>query len=73
MLEMAPKVVVEIIMKSVEGRKSVCKIVGDFRLPDQAGIDGGKYLLLNNLTCHVSFLKEVINEAKSVSLSSFQD
>ena len=60
------KVVVEIIKESVEGRKSEGKIVEILGFPDQAGIDMLSIIKQFDLPCE--FSKEVINEAKSVSL-----
>lgn len=60
------KVVVEIIKESIEGRKSKGKIVEILGFPDQAGIDMLSIIKQFDLPCE--FSKEVINEAKSVSL-----
>ena len=60
------KVVVEIIKESIEGRKSEGKIVEILGFPDQAGIDMLSIIKQFDLPCE--FSKEVINEAKSVSL-----
>ena len=60
------KDVVEIIKESVEGRKSEGKIVEILGFPDQAGIDMLSIIKQFDLPCE--FSKEVINEAKSVSL-----
>ena len=60
------KVVVEIIKESVEGRKSEGKIVEILGFPDQAGID--MLSIIKQFDLPYEFSKEVINEAKSVSL-----
>ena len=60
------KVVVEIIKESVEGRKSEGKIVEILGFPDQAGID--MLSIIKQFDLPSEFSKEVINEAKSVSL-----
>lgn len=60
------KVVVEIIKESIEGRKSEGKIVEILGFPDQAGID--MLSIIKQFDLPSEFSKEVINEAKSVSL-----
>ena len=60
------KVVVEIIKESVDGKKSEGKIVEILGFPDQAGID--MLSIIKQFDLPPEFSKEVINEAKSVSL-----
>ena len=60
------KVVVEIIKESVDGKKSEGKIVEILGFPDQAGID--MLSIIKQFDLPSEFSKEVINEAKSVSL-----
>ena len=62
------KVVVEIIKESVDGKKSEGKIVEILGFPDQVGID--MLSIIKQFDLPSEFSKEVINEAKSVSLES---
>ena len=62
------KVVVEIIKESVDGKKSEGKIVEILGFPDQVGID--MLSIIKQFDLPSEFSKEVIIEAKSVSLES---